>query len=172
MIDSKTSLAPTGLAPWGFLLSHLINMKECVGTADRGKANRPVGAELRGSGPVPWRGMAPGSQKDLGFFSVPVLSPSLPSATTPSAIILCESAIDALSCFVLHPGCRCISTAGARPNPHWLADLIVTGIPVLCGFDADATGDARAGEMRARHPIIQRLRPSSHDWNDILRSAR
>ena len=136
-----------------------------------GKAHRPVGAELRGSGPVPWRGMAPGSQKDLGFFSVPVRSPSLPAAATPPAIILCESAIDALSCFVLHPGHRCISTAGARPNPHWLAELIATGTPVFCGFDADATGDAMALDMTARHPTVQRLRPSRHDWNDLLRSV-
>ena len=34
------------------------------------KENTPVGAELRGTGPQRWRGMAPGSQKDLGYFSV------------------------------------------------------------------------------------------------------
>jgi hypothetical protein len=33
-----------------------------------GKANRPVGAELRGTGPRVWRGMAAGTQKDLGYF--------------------------------------------------------------------------------------------------------
>jgi hypothetical protein len=33
-----------------------------------GKANRPVGAELRGTGPRVWRGMAPGTHKDLGYF--------------------------------------------------------------------------------------------------------
>ena len=137
-----------------------------------GKANHPVGAELRGSGPVPWRGMAPGSQKDLGCFSVPVLSGSSASTATPPAIILCESAIDALSCFVLHPGHRCISTAGARPNPRWLAELLAPGIPIFCGFDADATGDAMAQEMIVRHPTVQRLRPSNHDWNDTLRSVR
>lgn len=35
-----------------------------------GKENKPVGAELRGTGSARWRGMAAGSQKDLGYFSM------------------------------------------------------------------------------------------------------
>jgi len=137
-----------------------------------GKGNEPVGAELRGSGPVPWRGMAPGSQKDLGMFSVSGLSPWPGSLATPPGIILCESAIDALSCLVLHPGHRCISTAGVRADPPWLVDLVASGAPVYCGFDADSPGDTLAKRMIARYPLIHRLRPSWHDWNDTLRSRR
>ena len=33
-----------------------------------GKANRPVGAELRGTGPRVWRGLTPGTRKDAGYF--------------------------------------------------------------------------------------------------------
>src|SRR5205823_5946845 len=82
-----------------------------------GKENQPVGAELRGTGPLRWLGLAPGSRKNLGYFS---LHP--PGATV---IILCESAIDAISCFLLYPTSWAISTAGARPTragfPHsWL----------------------------------------------------
>lgn len=135
-----------------------------------GKGNNPVGAELRGSGPFTWRGMAPGSQKDLGFFAAPGPVPSPPPSQLPSAIILCESAIDALSCFVLHSDHRCISTAGARPNPAWLPDLLSTGSSVYCGFDADPTGDAMAQTMIAQHSAVRRLRPPMHDWNDTLRS--
>lgn len=142
-----------------------------------GKQNNPVGAELRGSGPLLWRGMAPGSQKDLGFFAAPVPPPSpLPSqppvcrSGRPPAIILCESAIDALSCFVLHPDHRCISTAGARPNPAWLPDLLSKSSSVFCGFDGDPTGEAIANAMIAHHPTVRRLRPPIHDWNDTLRS--
>ncbi len=40
---------------------------------------------------------------------------------------LVESAIDAISCFALHPRHRCIATAGARPNPRWLAALLGQG---------------------------------------------
>ncbi len=128
----------------------------------RDEHNTPVGAELRGTTARPWRGLAPGSSKDLGFFSVP--------AAPPPGIILVESAIDALSCFTLHPQHRCISTAGARPNPRWLASLIQQGSQVYCGFDADFTGDDMARALIARHPTVQRLRPSQHDWNDVLRS--
>jgi hypothetical protein len=135
----------------------------------RGKLNVPVGAELRGTGPSAWRGMAPGSQKDLGFFSVSFSELAAPTPS-PDGLILCESAIDAISCLVLHPQHRCLSTSGARPDPRWLLDLIHSGSPVFCGFDTDATGEAMAQAMIALHPTVQRLRPARHDWNDTLRS--
>ena len=58
-------------------------------------------------------------------------------------IVLCESAIDAISCFQLHPERICISTSGVRANPPWLAGLIARGYHIHCGFDADATGRRR-----------------------------
>lgn len=124
---------------------------------------QPVGAELRGTGPIPWRGMAPGSRKDLGFFSVP--------AFPRPEVILCESAIDALSCHVLHPEHRCVSTAGARPHPAWLPDLLDQGCRLWCGFDLDATGQAMAHAMIGFHPSVQLLPPPLHDWNDVLRAG-
>jgi len=59
------------------------------------------------------------------------------TATTGHAIVLCESAIDALSCRALHPDFGCLSTSGARPDPGWLPALITLGLPIYCGFDAD-----------------------------------
>lgn len=129
-----------------------------------GKGNTPVGAELRGTGPQRWRGMAPGSQKDLGYFSV-----QTPDHTM---VILCESAIDAISCRLLHPSSLCLSTSGARPNPRWLPALLSHHLAVYCGFDSDPTGDAIAQQMIALHPSLRRLRPSQHDWNDVLNSYR
>jgi hypothetical protein len=130
-----------------------------------------VGAELRGTclrqgfggqaTSASWRGMAPGSRKDHGCFSV--------STASADAIVLCESAIDALSCHLLHPTFRCLSTSGARPNPAWLSVLLPSGLPILCGFDADPTGDAMARRMIQLHPSITRLRPPAKDWNDTLR---
>jgi hypothetical protein len=128
----------------------------------RGKENQTVGAELRGTGAMRWLGLAPGSRKDLGYFS---LHP--PGATT---IVLCESAIDAISCFLLHSACRAISTAGARPNPGWLPALLAQGYLIYCGFDADDTGENLARQMMALYPRVRRLRPCLHDWNDVLRS--
>ena len=124
-------------------------------------AGTPVGAELRGTTACAWRGMAPGSRKDRGFFAV--------SATTSQAIVLCESAIDALSCHALHPTYRCLSTSGARPDPAWVPRVIAQGLPIYCGFDADPTGDAMAQRMHDLHPSIRRLRPAAKDWNDLLR---
>ncbi len=37
-----------------------------------GKPNRPVGAELRGTGERVWRGLAPGTCKDAGYFWVQI----------------------------------------------------------------------------------------------------
>jgi len=127
-----------------------------------GKEEDPVGAEIRGTAYTPWRGMAPGSRKDLGYFSVPVLEPA--------AIILCESAIDAVSCLALHYRTLCISTVGARPNPRWLTSLLRSGKPVYCGFDADPTGDEIAHVMIETHPTVTRLRPSLKDWNEVLKA--
>jgi len=129
-----------------------------------GKENRPVGAELRGTGPRVWRGMAPGTRKDLGFFWI--------GAPSSRSIVLCESAIDAISCYQMHSEHICISTAGVRANPPWLRALLARGYQVHCGFDADSPGDVAAAQMIALHPLVKRLRPPAHDWNDALTSRR
>ncbi len=128
-----------------------------------GKANRPVGAELRGAGPCVWRGMAPRTRKDVGYFWV--------GAEGSQEIVLCESAIDAMSCLHIYPQHICISTSGVRANPPWLKGLIARGYEIHRGFDADGPGDATAARMIAIHPAVQRLRPSTRDWNDALTSG-
>ncbi|MBC8353852.1 MAG: toprim domain-containing protein [Planctomycetes bacterium] len=125
-----------------------------------GKANRPVGAELRGTSHRIWRGMASGTCKDAGYFWV--------GARGSRKIVLCESAIDSISCFQLHPDCICISTSGVRSNPRWLCGLIARRYELHCGFDDDEAGDAAADAMLARYPTVQRLRPPAHDWNEAL----
>lgn len=125
------------------------------------KENRIVGAELRGTSSARWRGMAPGSQRDRGYFSVP--------ASGATTVILCESAIDAISCLEIHSSCLCVSTSGARANPSWLPSLLQQHREVYCGFDSDSTGETMARNMMAMHPEIRRLRPNQHDWNDVLR---
>jgi hypothetical protein len=125
-----------------------------------GKANRPIGAELRGTGKRPWRGVAPGSRKDRGYFWV--------GAKGSRKIILCESAIDAISCFQLLGDCICISTSGARSDPPWLRGLIARGYDISCGFDRDTPGELAARKMIALHPSIHRLHAPAHDWNDAL----
>lgn len=137
-----------------------------------GKHPSAVGAELRGTGSLRWCAMAPGSRKDHGFFSIPAATGTGPAAQDRRPIILCESAIDAISCFALHSDHCCISASGARPNPSWLPFLIEQNPsrPIYCGFDADDTGDAMARAMIAFHPEVERLRPPRHDWNALLTS--
>lgn len=128
-----------------------------------GKGKTPVGAELRGTGHRPWRGMAPGSNKNAGYFSV--------TPVRTRRVILCESAIDAMSCLALNPDSWCISTSGIRPNMPWLPELIRRGCPLYCGFDADPAGEIAAQAMIARYPPIRRCRPSRHDWNAVITSS-
>jgi len=121
-----------------------------------------IGAELRGTGPSRWRGMAEGSRKDRGYFSI--------RNVCINGVVLCESAIDAISYFIINPHYYCISTAGARPSPGWLESLFGHYPKVYCGFDADPTGDTMAEAMIKQHPSVTRIRPQQHDWNDTLRS--
>jgi hypothetical protein len=129
-----------------------------------GKPQRPVGAELRGTGPRVWRGMASGTRKNLGFFWL--------GAPASRQLVLCEAAIDAISYYQMNPDCLCLSTSGVRANPAWLPTLITRGYEIYCGFDADLHGDAAANGMIILHPAVKRLRPSAHDWNDVLTSRR
>ena len=129
-----------------------------------GKANRAIGAELRGTRQHIWRGLAPGTRKDAGYFWV--------GAKTSRTVVLCESAIDAISCFQLHAmECICISTAGVRSNPLWLSPLLARGYHIHCGFDNDEAGEAASRLMINSHPSIKRLPPPAHDWNDALRTS-
>ena len=52
-----------------------------------GKAQRPIGAELRGTGRRTWRGLAPGTRKDAGFFWIGEPGNSTSRSKT---IVLCE----------------------------------------------------------------------------------
>jgi hypothetical protein len=102
------------------------------------------------------------------------------------ALIITESAIDALSYFQLHPeraACaRFLSTAGA-PSAHQLEviDRIFGKLPeastVLAAVDSDAAGDKLASRIeeiaRGRSAIaFRRHSPSpAKDWNDVLQQV-
>ena len=125
-----------------------------------GKEKQIIGAEIRGTSHLRWVGMAKGSRKDIGCFYV--------KNPNPHKMILCESAIDALSFFSINPHWLCVSTSGVNPNPAWLPLFMAKGFEIHCGFDADQTGDTLADKMISRYPSIKRLRPVQHDWNDQL----
>jgi hypothetical protein len=129
-----------------------------------GKEKMVVGAELRGTTSLRWRAMATGSRKNLGYFSI--------QRGKTKTVVLCESAIDALSCLALNPDYLAISTSGVTPNPAWLQSLISEGYTIFCGFDSDYTGDTMAERLIQLYPIVKRLRPTEHDWNSLLISKR
>ena len=127
-----------------------------------GKEKIVVGAELRGTTNKRWHGMAPGSRKDKGCFYVK--SPII------NKVVICESAIDAISFFALHSDSLVLSTSGINPNPAWLPRLINKGFDIHCGFDSDETGDTIANKMINLYPMVKRLRPPKQDWNEVLKS--
>ncbi|WP_367278843.1 toprim domain-containing protein [Desulfobacula sp.] len=52
-----------------------------------------------------------------------------------------------------------------------MQNFIINGCKIYCGFDADKTGDTMTNKMINRYPSIKRLRPSKHDWNDVLQAS-
>jgi hypothetical protein len=120
-----------------------------------GKEKKVAGAELRGTTCSKWRGMAFGSDKGLGAFYV--------TSQNTKKIVLCESAIDALSYFALHPHCMAASTSGVNPRPAWLPIFIAKGFEIYCGFDNDEAGERAAVKMIHLYPMVKRLRPAKQD---------
>lgn len=127
-----------------------------------GKEKSVVGAELRGTTNKKWHGMAPGSRKDMGCFYV--------KSSNTKKVVICESAIDAISFIALHPDYLSMSASGVNPNPVWLPKLINKGFDMYCGFDSDDIGDTVANKMINLYPTVKRLRPPNHDWNEVLTS--
>ena len=128
-----------------------------------GKGKKPVGAELVGTTSVGWRGLARGSRKNLGCFYF--------RTGIPNHIVICESAIDAISYCSLYTNCMALSTSGASSEPAWLPTILKHPMPVYCGFDSDKAGEQIAKLMIQKHTTIRRLKPNKKDWNEDLKSS-
>ena len=139
----------------------------------RNASGEPTGAEILGTAPradrKPFRGMAPGSRKARGGFWLPC------DRNPPAAVILAESAVDAISARSLRIeetrelGAVVVSTAGgASTVPPWIEDWKPRKI--VCAYDADNAGDAAAERLALNDPRTVRRRPTgAKDWNDMLR---
>ena len=100
--------------------------------------------------PRPWRGMAPGSRKDLGFFSVPAIPcyQASSSANRPSMRLSCSPSI---------PSTAASPPPAPGPIPAGCTAFMRPRSPqVYCGFDADPTGD----DHGSRHDLAL-IPPSS-----------
>ena len=133
---------------------------------------RVTGAELVGTRRMAdgrrFRGLAPGTRRSAGGFRIG------PEETEPrrGAAFLAESAIDALSALSLGVGGLVSFYASAagicRRLPDWLHDAGL--VTIVCGFDADAAGDAASAALAASDRRVRRIRPDgAKDWNALLR---
>ena len=125
-----------------------------------GKEKSHVGAELRGTGQIRYRGLSKGSKRTHGFFYA--------GPEDAKCCIICESAIDAISCQILFPGWLSISTSGVWASPPYLPKLLRRGLQVFCGFDNDDAGHLNAETMISLHSSVIRMVPTGKDWNSDL----
>jgi hypothetical protein len=125
-----------------------------------GKEKITTGAELCGTSNLPWKGLYKGSKRHEGFFYT-----GDPSA---SNCILCESAVDAISCEAIYPGQLFISTSGVLSKPKYLKALLKRYETVYCGFDNDDAGEKSATIMISTYPVVRGLRPIRKDWNSQI----
>lgn len=138
---------------------------------------RDIRGRVTGAGPVGtrrmadgrrFRGLAPGTRRSAGGFRIgPEETGLRDGAAFPAG-----SAVDALSALSLGAGglvSPCASAAGAvRRLPDWLRDADPP--TVVCGFDADAAGDAAAAALAASGRRVRRIRPDgARDWNGLPR---
>ena len=141
----------------------------------RDPAGAVTGAELVGTRPDPggrtFKGLAPGSRKARGGFWLP------PARAAPQAVLLVESALDALSVRQCPPpglpaATLIASTAGVTATwPPWLEPW--SALPPLCGYDADPAGDRAATALQRQCPAVRRHRPrGAKDWNELLQRSR
>ena len=141
----------------------------------RDPAGAVTGAELGGTRPAPggrtFKGLAPGSRKARGGFWLP------PGRAAPAAVLVVESALDALSVHQAPPpglpaATLVASTAGVSAAwPPWLDAW--PDLPPLCGYDADPAGDRAATALQRQRPAVRRHRPrGAKDWNELLQRSR
>ena len=130
---------------------------------------RVTGAELRGTGPKPFKGMALGSRRGIGFFTLP--------HPTPEKLVVVESALDALAYHALFESqpATVVSTAGVLSSCPALTELALNlGLTdISIAYDNDSAGNQAADALiealsQDGHFTIRRLTPWLKDWNDIV----
>lgn len=127
-----------------------------------------TGAELRGTGTTPYKGMAPGSRRGVGFFTL--------TRPAPTQLVVVESALDALAYQALFPSSAAtiVSTAGVLPGCPVLLDLAskLAIEDIAIAYDNDTAGEAASQQLMeslaGNGRTVRCRRPWLKDWNDIL----
>jgi hypothetical protein len=138
----------------------------------RRQPNGPiVGAELRNPS---FKGHMPGSFKARSLW---MSTPPVDAAR----MLICESALDALSHYELERDDRCVYVSfgghlaqGQLKALQELRERLSTTrtIDVCLGIDADEAGDRYAHMLTAQFPDAQRLKPEGKDFNEMLQRSR
>lgn len=139
-------------------------------------AGAPRGAELKGTGASPFSGLAVGSSREDGAFTLRTAG----AGETPRSLVLCESAIDAISWAQMNPQADALvaSVAGVRGTlPRSLAAASEAAQEVVVAFDADGPGESFAERLmtalRALGRQVRRAVPLlGKDWNDELKGQQ
>ena len=126
-----------------------------------------TGASLRGTyKDSQFKGLATGTQRDRGWFSVTKGEGEL------KRIVLAESPIDTLSAAAIAQKPEktlFISTDGAGTiTTQWLKEQSERGVQILAAHDRDRAGEYLAWSVAKELPEVERVTPKAKDWNDQL----
>ncbi len=152
----------------------------------RDEEDTPTGASRRGVG-TSFKGLARGSDRQRGHFTINMgaLRSTISDYTSP-ALVVVESAIDAMSYADLHPHMtgQIISTDGNGEPPTAIMRRVLDRLWTLRGaFDRDMMGDAMWEVIQnvfpaeamgdgGRQPLWRETPKHGKDWNDELRHTR
>jgi len=152
----------------------------------RDEEDIPTGASRRGVG-TSFKGLARGSDRQRGHFTINMgaLRSTISDYTSP-ALVVVESAIDAMSYADLHPHMvgQIVSTDGNGEPPSALMKRALDKLWTMRGaFDRDLTGDAMWEVIKdvfpaeamadgGRQPLWRETPKHGKDWNDELRHTR
>ena len=129
-----------------------------------------TGAEVRGTGSAAFKGMARGAHRGVGAFMLRCEAPA-------AAIVVVESAIDALSYRALYPEehAYIVSAAGVLTEWPLIEDLAnwLNRPEIVVAYDNDAPGNRAAealmASLQAQYFEVRRRAPILKDWNDQIR---
>ena len=156
------------------VVQRLIDLRLLYQDADHNNAvfvsaNRTY-AELRGTlSSVPYHALAPNSDYYGSWWFVGSHAAGIDLQTTPSRAIVCESAIDAISLYVLLAGADWLPVArycsiGGVGNQQRIDLIRRYHSDVILAVDNDAAGE----DCRRRNPDLHVLIPRRKDWNEDL----
>ena len=134
----------------------------------RDRVGRPVFAAKRGTGSIPFKCDATGSDKRIAF--------RLPCDPARNDVCVFESPIDLMSWFTLYGTVNAVALCGLNDTPleTYLHDNPYIKRIIFC-LDADGPGREAAGRFGAKYRALgygteEQTPPAGKDWNEYLQT--